>query len=426
MTPKEMREKRARLITQARALRDEIEASGTTEARAAELESQFDGLIAEAEALEARARKEERLAGLEASLENGDPRRPTGEHRQAGGVQEPVAVSYREAFHSWLAHGGDVYAMTPEARAALATGGVNVVPEERAQTVGSATGGGNLVPEEAMQQIVKAMIAWGPMFDDDFATVIHTPGGASMPIPGVDDTANQAAATGTEGAALADTGTKDVQFTKLTLDDYMIDTEWLRVSIQLATSGMFNMEQLLGELLGERLGKKANADLTNGTGSGQAQGIVTGATASGVTVGSNAAITADELQKLYHSVNSAYRKSPKFRFMFNDNTLAAIHSLKDGNGNYLVDEAPDGAGRLKIGGVRVRYTINDDMPDIGSNARSVIAGDMGKYYVRKIGGINILVARDSKFLPGFGIAGYTRFDGAVADAKAIKALVHPV
>ncbi|QBR35402.1 phage major capsid protein [Leisingera sp. NJS201] len=426
MTPKEMLAKRANLITEARGLRTEIEADGTTEARAAELETRFDAMIAEAEGLAARARKEEQLAGLEASLDAGDPRRPNGPEGRGQPGSQPEAVTYREAFHEYLACAGDVHSMSQEARRALRHGGVDVMPEERAQTVGAASAGGHLVPDEANTEIVRAMLAWGPMFDDGFARVFKTTGGATIPLPGVDDTGKMAADSGAEGSAFADTGTKDVGFTKNTLDDYMADTEWLKVSIQLATSGMVGMEALLGDLLGERLGRKANRALTLGTGVGQAQGIVTGATASGVTVASNAAIAADELIKLYHSVNSAYRKSPKFGFMFNDNTLSAIHTLKDGQGNYLVDEAPDGAGRLKIGGVRAKYTINDDMPDIGASARSVVAGDMGKYYVRKIGGTNILVARDSKFLPGFGISGYVRFDGVVADPLAIKALVHPV
>lgn len=425
MTPKEMREKRARLITQARSLQTEMEAEGTTEARATELEGQFNGLITEAEGLARRAEREENLQSMEASLEDGDNRRPAGQEGRQAGDPAPGEISYREAFHQWMVAGGDRHEMTPEARAVLDQGQTQFSPEQRAQTAGTAAAGGNLVPDEAMQAIVKAMAAWGPMYSDGFATVINTGGGGSMPIPGLDDTDKTAEANTSEGQALTDDGGKDAVFTKFSLEDFMYDTEWLRVSIQLATSGMVNMENLLGELLGERLGRKANAVLTTGSGAGQPQGIVTGATASGVTIASNAAITADELLKVFHSVDPAYRGSPKFGAMFNDNTLLALHQLKDGQGNYLVREAPDGAGRLRIGAVSVKYTVNQAMADIGGNARSVIMGDMGKYYVRKIGGVVLGTDRGKEFWPGFGIAGYTRMDGAVADAKAIKALVHP-
>ena len=47
------------------------------------------------------------------------------------------------------------------------------------------------------------------------------------------------------------------------------------------------------------------------------------------------AVTADELIDLYHSVDPAYRASPKARFMMHDTVLAAVRKLKDGDGQYL-------------------------------------------------------------------------------------------
>jgi len=423
-TVRELREQRARLITQARAKHSEIVAD-TTEARAAEIETEFNAMIAQAEGLERQATSLEALERAEASLESGDPRRPDGNEGRAAADPAPEGVTYRQAFYELMGAGGDTHAMRLEARAALAAGPEGSTPEQRAQTVGTAGAGGNIVPDEMMAPIVRAMAAWGPMYDDGFATVINTTGGGSLPIPGLDDTAKTAEDNTSEGVALTDDGGKDAVFTKQTLGDYMIDTEWLRVSVQLATSGLVNMENLLGDLLGERLGRKANASLTIGSGSGEALGIVTGAAASGVTIASNAAITADELLKVFHSVDPAYRASPKFGMMFNDATLLALHQLKDGQGNYLIKAAPDGSGRIQIGAVSVKYKINQAMAGIGANARSVVIGDMGKYFVRKIGNVVVGSDRGARFFPGFGVAGFARFDGAVADLRAIKALVHP-
>ena len=64
------------------------------------------------------------------------------------------------------------------------------------------------------------------------------------------------------------------------------------------------------------------------------QGVVTGSTL-GKTAAGVATITADELIDLFHSIDPAYRQSPRFRWMFNDATLKAIRKLKDGDGNYL-------------------------------------------------------------------------------------------
>lgn len=415
-TPKEMRAKRANLIAQARSKFDEITAE-TPEARAKEIETEFEKIMGEAEALEARAVQAERLEAAEAGLVSGNPRAPRGENgeaRAAGAGR--AAPTYRDAFHAMLRSGGQVYDLAPEMRAAL---------ESRAQVAGTDAAGGYLVPDEAMAPLVKAMAAWGPMFSDDFATVIKTTGGGTMPIPGVDDTAGRAAKNTAEGAALTDDGGKDAVFTKATLGDYLYDTEFLRLSVQLLSGAFEDVEGIFGGLLGERLGRTANEALTIGTGTNEPLGIVTGATASGVTIASNAAVTADEILNFLHSVDPAYRASPGFGVMFNDSTLLALHKLKDGQGNYLISGGVED-NTIRIGALKARYTVNQAMANIGSSARSMVAGDFKKYFVRKVGGVVVATMGGKEFFPGLGIAGYARFDGAVADAKAIKALVHPV
>lgn len=419
MTPKEMREKRARLIANARAKRDEITAE-TTEARAAEIETEFEAMLTEAEALEERAGRVERLERAEASLTQGDDRAPRGTDEQRGALHDPAPIDYRQAFYALMQAGGDHYALAPEQRAALQRGNAEV----RAQVAGTDAAGGHMVPDEMMMPLVQAMAAWGPMYDDGFATVINTAGGGSIPIPGVDNTAKRATLNTAEGQALTDDGGKDRVFTKLTLEDFLYDTEWLRISIQLMTGGMENMEALFGGMLGEELGRTANDVLTTGTGSGQPLGIVPGATLGHTVAGVNS-FTADDILTLIHAVDPAYRQSPKFGLMFNDTTLLAMHKLKDGDGRYLLSEAPDGSGRIRVGAVTARYTVNQAMAAPGASARSIIAGDMSKYYVRKIGNVIIGTDRGKEFFPGFGMAGFARMDGTVADPKAIKAMAHP-
>jgi HK97 family phage major capsid protein len=419
MTPAELRAQRARIVTNAKSKLDEITAS-TTEARAAEIETEFDAMMIEAEGLEARAARQDRLARAEASLGAGDDRRPNGDLDQRGAAPAVDALTYRSAFHQLMMVGGDHYALSNEARAAIAAHNV----ELRAQIAGTEAAGGAMVPDEMMQSIVMAMAAWGPMYDDAFATVIKTAGGGSMPIPGVDNTAKRAAKEAAEGAAFPNTGAKDRVFTKDTLEDHLYQTEWLKISIQLATGGMENMESLFGGLLGEELGRTANDVLTIGTGAGQPLGVVTGASL-GHTPAAAGSFTGDDILALIHSVDPAYRQSPKFGLMFNDTTLLAMHKLKDGDGRYLLSEAPDGSGRIKVGAVSAKYTVNQAMANVGANARAMIAGDMSKYYVRKIGNTVIHTDRGAQFLPGFGMAGFARMDGTVADARAIKAMVQP-
>lgn len=421
-TVKELRAQKARLVVEARAEYEKITDKMSPEERKAQ-ETKADGIIQRAEALEAQAVRLERVSALETGLEEraGDrPHMPEGEQRGTA----PAAVTYREAFHQVMRNAGQLGEVSVEARNVLAQGMVHLGGEMRAQTAGTGSAGGFLVPDEMMRSLVQAMAAWGPMYDDDFCMVINTTGGGTIPIPGVDDTAGRAAATATEGAKLTDDGGQDAAFTRKTLGEFMYDTEWLRLSLQLLTGSMENAEQVMNGLLAKRLGRTANDKLTIGSGSGEPMGIVTGATA-GHTAAAVAAIAPDDLLDLYHSIDPAYRGSPKFRAQFNDNTLLALHKLKDGDGNYLLRQAPDGSGRLTVGAVSVPYAVNQAMADIGANARSMIMGDHGTYFVRKVGGPVIGTSTDSNFWPNMGVAGYARFDGAPSDTTAIKALVHP-
>jgi HK97 family phage major capsid protein len=220
---------------------------------------------------------------------------------------------------------------------------------------------------------------------------------------------------------LVDDGGKDVVFGEKVLNAFAFNTEWLRVSKELDDDSIFAMEQFIGGLLGERLGRIANLQLTTGSGSGAPNGIVT-ASSLGKTAAATAAITWDEILDLEHSVDPAYRVGPKVGYMFNDATLLAARKLKDGDGNYLWQMGNVQAGVPNTFNGR-QYAINQDMAGLGAAAKVMLFGDMSKYYVRKVGSPLIGAIQDKDFWPGFGIAGYIRFDGELADTAAVKHLI---
>lgn len=418
MTLKEMQEKREKLVTQARAALDEI-TKNTDESRSAELEARHDAIMVEFDALEARIKREERMASIEAASEQrSTARRPIGpdtEQRGEGGGDEPT-IEYRHVFAKVLC-GAEVSELEPEERAILRAGVAKF--EQRVQTVGTNSAGGYTVPTTLMTEIVRVMKDWGPMFDEDVARVLNTPSGNPMTLPTVDDTAKTPEAH-TEGAALTDDGGKDVELGQKVLNAYAFDTEFIQWSWELDMDSVFDMELLLASLLGERLARLGNKQLTTGTGSSAPNGIVTASTL-GKTAAAAAAIAADELIDLQHSVNAAYRRSPKCRWQFADTTLAAIRKLKDGDGNYLwqMGDVKVGAPDLLLG---KPYSVNDDIAPIGAAAKAVIFGDHSKYFVRKVGPIVVGVLRE-RFWPNLGIAGLMRFDGELADTAAVKHLI---
>lgn len=424
MNLREMQEQRGRLVTQAREALEEIK-TNTDEARSAELDERHDKIMADFDKLEKNIEREERLAAMEARANEAEERareakRP-GTKGEQRGSDDGETMSYREAFHELMRAGGDKSEMSAEARSVLKAGYATIPSAElRAQTTANAAGG-YTIPTELMNEIVKTMQAWGPMYDPGVTRELVTSGGGQLDFTTVNDTASTAGAH-TEGATLTDDGGKDVTFGTLALNAYAFDTEWLRVSKELADDSIFAMESVIGSLLGERLARIANAKLTTGSGSSDVQGIVTGAGVA-TAAASTSAITADEIIDFVHSIDPAYRTAPGVRFMFHDTTLKAIRKLKDGDGNYLwsMGNVQNGVPGSLLG---YSYSINQDMAELsdGVSSKVMLFGDMQKYIVRKVGAPLIGALQDKDFWPGFGIAGYIRFDGGVLDSSAIKAL----
>jgi HK97 family phage major capsid protein len=422
MSLTELNEKRGRLMTQAREALDEV-GKNTDEARSAELEKRHDDIMVEFDKVEKHIEREARLASAEKVAEERAAaeraaKRPISDSSEVRGADEGATPEYREVFYKFLAGGADLGELEPAERKILRAGAASKEAEKRIQTVGTTTAGGYTVPVELASFIVKSMKAWGPMYDEDICTTISTSTGNSIKIPTVDDTAT-ATIPHVEGTALTDDNSKDATFGQKSLDSFGYDTEFVKFSLELARDSIFNMESLLGQLLGERLGRIANTQLTTGDGTGDPNGIVTASTL-GVTTAVASAVTYDEIIDLVHSVDPAYRQSPKVRFMFNDLTLAALRKLKDGDGRYIWTMG-DVRGGVPGSILGYNYSINQAMASLGAATKSMLFGDFGKYYVRKVGSPLIGVLRE-RFWPDLGIAGLIYLDGELGDTAAVKNL----
>lgn len=219
---------------------------------------------------------------------------------------------------------------------------------------------------------------------------------------------------------MTDDGGVDATFAKMTLNAYAFDTEWVQLSMEILQDSAIDIEQFLGELLGERLARRVNVELTTGDGSGDPNGIVT-ASAAGVTAASATLLDADEIIDLLHSVDPAYRASPKCRFMFNDGTLAKIRKLKDGNGQYIwsMGDIRDGQPGSLLG---QRYSVNQAVASVATGTKPIVFGDFSKYFVRKVGSPVIGVRREY-YWPNIGLAGIVRLDGDLIQSGAVKHMV---
>lgn len=401
MAVKDLREQRAKLVADARALYDSIKTE-TPASEAAEIEAKFDGMMADADGIKARIDREERLEASEKHL--GERQKITAKVRDIS-VDEVAeeALAETKAFRSYLRNG--ISGLSAEERELA-------LPRfQNAQSTGTNTAGGYTVPQGFYDELQDAQKAYGGMLDPGVAFVFDTASGNSLPIPTDNDTSNSGAIL-TENTQV---GTQDVTFGAVTLGAYTYTSKLVLVSNQLLQDSAFNLDSFLSNKLGVRIARAINTHFTVGSGSNQPNGAVTAATlgATGAS-GETASLIFDDLISLEHSVDPAYRKGA--RFMFADSTLATIKKLKDTQGRYLWQPGLTVAGEPPTIN-SYQYTVNQDMPAMATSAKSILFGDFSKYFVRRVAGVQVLrlTERYADFNQT-GFLAFQRWDGNLVDA----------
>lgn len=380
------------------------------------LETELDdhtAKIAEDEANQDRSRRH-----AERSRQFDAPGAPGVTPSPAGDVDD--VDEYREAFRSYLRGGasnltGDerglllrVAAGDPEIAQAA---GISV----RAQAVGTGSAGGFLVPPAFRNELIRRMKAYGAVMDE--AQVITTDSGANLQWPTMDDTGNVGVLLA-ENTQMAE---QDVVLASASLDAFVYTSKLTRLSYQLVQDSAIDPESLVISAHAERIGRILNQHFTTGTGTAQPDGIVTGAV-SGLTAASATVIAPDELITLQHSVDPAYRNSPRAKFMLSDAALALIRKLKDTTNQYLFQPSyVAGAPNTILGSP---YVVNVDMVVPATGVKSVLFGDFQQgYVVRLVQGVQTITfsERFADFLQ-VAHASYMRADGTVQNTNAYRAL----
>lgn len=291
--------------------------------------------------------------------------------------------------------------------------------EKRAQSAQQPSAGAYFVSQKFMTTVEKALKDYsGPR---QVADVMRTEDGATMPWPTNNDTSNVGELIG------ENTPVSEQNFTAgvVNFQAYKFSSKMIKVPSELMDDSAFDLEQFVAEVLGERIGRKQEDSFTNGRGSSEPQGVVTGSVL-GKQAASGSALAPDEIIDLIHSVDPAYRRDPSFRLMFHDAILAVIRKLKDSQNRYLFEEGQGGAPD-KIKGVQ--YVINQNMAStIASGNKTMLAGAFKKFKVRDVKSMR-LRRLDERYAEVDQVAfiGFMRSDSRVLNAgtNPIKHLLHP-
>ena len=243
------------------------------------------------------------------------------------------------------------------------------------------------------------------------ATMLQTESGETYKVP--KSTAFSTAAIVTEGGTITES---DPTLGSVSLSAYKYGFI-VQVSSELAEDAAFDLLGYLAEQAGTAIGNGFGAHAITGTGTGQPRGITIDTTV-GVTGGTAVvgAFTADNLIDLYHSVAEPYARSSSAAWLMRNATLGAVRKLKDSQNRYLFDiNAPAGSGASGTLLGRPVYA-DPNVAAVALNAKSVVFGDLSKYWVRQVGGLRF--ERSDEFAFSTDLVTFralARLDGSLID-----------
>lgn len=442
MNLKELLEKRAALTKEIYRLRDLIK----TENRhfTAEEKSNWDKVNADYDSLSSQIQVAQRAEAVEAQQRESLPSiaslgsgGPTGVERIEGQATEET----RElAFRAWYRHQMDEEPAEAELEAAkrlkfnLGIRSLNIpliptnirrrIHEEcrsahhtrhrdiAQRALSGITGlSGALIkyPTSLIEQLEVNMLAFNGV--EQVCEVMTTQTGERMQWPTADDTSNSGSQIGENTAVGTST---DPTFGAVFWDAYMFTSNAVLVPFSLLEDAAFQLAPVLGGMLGERLGRITASKATTGTGAGTFKGLVTAA-AAGITAASATAIAADELIRLIHTIDPAYRGSG-CGFMAHDGIILAWRLLKDAVGRYLWQGGMDSGQPDRL--LNYPVTTNQNMQaTVATGTVTSLFGQFSKYKIRRVNSIRMYRLQERyRDSDQDGFVAFTRQDGNLLTA----------
>jgi HK97 family phage major capsid protein len=383
----------------------------------AKMEGEIDKIDAEIRRLE----KLGRIGTAEPS-----PLRAGGDEQRTGNDDDGQSsdAEYRTAFRSFLRHGNDGLdaeqrALMGQHRGTLTDRQVRNLTEREQRAFAAATGnaGGFTVPQDFFNQLEVAMRAFGGMME--VSDVIRTDTGATLPMPTFNRVAAKATIVGEGAGSTLDATTP---FGQVNMGAFTYRTNMLPISYEFLQDGAFG-EGYIIDALARDVAWAINEHATIGTGTGQPRGITLDAVSGKVgTTGQTVTVIYDDLVDLEHSVDPVYRRNAAF--MMHDNSVRQIRKIKDSTGRPIwLPGYESGIGvRQPDTLMGYRYAVNQDMPQMAANAKSILFGDFKKYKIRMARDVTMLrlVERYADLLS----VAFIMF--ARADARLLDAGTNPV
>ena len=389
-TTTELKQLRAKAITEMRTLLDVADAEGRNlnsdeTIKYDRMESEVEGFSQTIDRREKQVQAEKMLADTPAEARVSAKAKTKAERLDSD--------EYRAAFDKYIRYGANSL----------------VGDEARALQEGTNSEGGYLTETVLERKLVETLADMNIM--RQISSVINTSSDRDIPV----ESSHGAATWTAEEASFSE---NDPVFSTTSVSAFKIG-KIIKISDELMNDSVFDMSSYLGRNLGRAIAEAEEAAFVAGDGSSKPTGATAGASA-GVTAAAIAAITSNEVLDLLYSLKRQYRRSGAF--LFHDSTIKAIRQLKDSNGQYLWQPALTAGEPDTIGGRPVYSSY--DMPEMATGNIAGLFGDfkMG-YLIADRGATSFLRLNELYAATGqVAIRASRRVDGKVVLSEAIKKL----
>lgn len=398
MNKKELLEKRAKLIADARALLAKAVLTDEDQANADAMMDEADGIKAQLDRLD----RAERLAN---TLEQG------GETPRAQRRAPTNILEHTNEVRAQLS--SDEYRNDFWTMARTAPNQFHGAAAERLQYVNSLhtvtdTRGGYLVPVEYETTLLRALD--NETVFRSMADVITS--GTDRIIPTEVDI-GEANWLGEE----EEYPESDAQFGRTNMGNHKLG-RIIKVSEELLQDAFFDIEGYVANAFGRSFGFAQERAFLTGNGVGKPKGVLLDATI-GKTTAAPTALVADDLLDVYHALRRGYRN--KAKWLVSDSLIKSVRKLKDGQGNYIWQPGLTAGAPDTMLGRPVE--VSDFMPDVAAGQTPLLFGDF-KYY-RIMDRKGVTMQRLSELYAKNGQVGfrmYMRTDGKLLLPEAVKSL----
>ncbi|MBC2655087.1 phage major capsid protein [Pseudomonas sp. MSSRFD41] len=406
MTLQQMKDLYAQKSAEMRSLHE----STGDEAWNGETRAKWETMKGELKALREKIEREEEMRENDQAFVEERARQTSAAGRPPAELAGPEAEQ-RSAWDRWVREGME--GLSAEQR--------SMVLQMRSQGTNPNEAGGYTVPTTLQAKVIESLATFGGIAS--VCQLLQTDNGAPIAWATSNGGEEEGELIGENKAA----GEKDVEFGTGSLGSHTISSKIIRVSEQLLQDSGIDMEAFLAGRIGKRVSRTRNRLIVQGTGAGetadapaQPKGLEY-ATSRGAMSAKAGSFTWQEVNSLIHSIDPAYRTSPKFRLAFNDQTLQVMEEMVDAQNRPLWLPGIDSDRPATI--LKHQYVIDQAIANIGAGKKFMFAGDFNELILRAVRSLTLkrLVERYAEF-GQVGFLAFVRFGLVLQDTAAIKHL----